>query len=171
MAFQQEIHLGLTTDEISQTGRADRLEAALGSRQALDRPCPDQFANTLKLVLAKVAQKEKIAKQPARGLGDDDRIRLDQRLQASCKVRRVPDHSVLPQLALATAVADHHYAGGDANADRERFSSTRFEPRNSGNDIKPCSYGSLGIVLVRAGIAKIGQYPVSPEIGKETVIG
>jgi hypothetical protein len=170
LAVQQEIHLGLTIDQISQTGRADGLEAALGGRQALDRPRPNQFANTLKLVPAKVAQTEKIAKQTARGLSDYDRIRPDQRLQASCKVRRVTDDSMLPELALA-AVADHHYAGGDANADRERFSSTRFEPRNSGNDIKPCSYGSLGIVLVRAGIAKIGQYPVSPEIGKETVIG
>ena len=171
MAFQQEIHLGLTIDQISQTGRADRPEAALGGRQALDRPRPGRLANTLKLVLAKIAQKEKIAKQPARGLSDYDRIWLDQRLQASCKVRRVPDHSMLAEPALAAAVADHHYAGGDANADRERFSSTCFEPRNSGNDIQPCSYGSLGIVLVRAGIAKIGQYPVSPEIGKETVIG
>ena len=32
LAFQQEIDLVLTADEISQTRRADRLEAALGSR-------------------------------------------------------------------------------------------------------------------------------------------
>ena len=108
MAFQQEVHLGLTIDQIRPAGLADRLEAALGGRQALDRPRPGRLANTLKLVLAKIAQKEKIAKQPARGLGDDDRIRLDQGLQASCKVRCVPDHSMLAELALAAAVADHH---------------------------------------------------------------
>ena len=93
------------------------------------------------------------------------------RLKAGCKVRRVPDHSMLPQAALAAEIADHHQAGGDANANRERFSSTRLKPRNSGNDIKRRAHGSLGIVLVRAGIAEIGQYPVAPEIGKEAIIG
>ena len=47
----------------------------------------------------------------------------------------------------------------------------RLEPCNSGNDVEPCAHGSLGIVLVRAGIAEIGQYPVAPEIGKEAVKG
>ena len=70
-----------------------------------------------------------------------------------------------------TAIADHHQAGGDANADRERLVRVRLEPCNSGSDIEPCAHGSLGIVLVRAGIAEIGQYPVAPEIGKEAVKG
>jgi hypothetical protein len=39
LAFQQEIELVLAADEIGQMGRADRLEAALGSRYALDPPC------------------------------------------------------------------------------------------------------------------------------------
>src|SRR5262249_52737575 len=38
LAFQQEIDLVLAADEIGQTRCADRLEAALGSRHALDRP-------------------------------------------------------------------------------------------------------------------------------------
>ena len=67
--------------------------------------------------------------------------------------------------------SDHHQAGGDANADRERLFRGRLEPRNGGNDIEPRAHGSLGIVLVRAGIAEIGQYPVAPEIGKEAVRG
>ena len=149
----------------------DRLEAALGGRKTPDSPRSDGFVDTFKLVQAKVAETEEIAEQATGKLGDYYGIRVDQRLHASCNVGGVPDHSMLPKFPLATAVADYHYTGGDANPHGEGFSSTSFEPRNSGDDIKPCSYRSLSIVLVCAGIAEIGQYPVSPEIGKETVVG
>ena len=120
---------------------------------------------------AEVAQTEQIAEQPARGAGDDDRPRRGQGLQAGCEVRRVSDHRVLPQRALAIEVAHHHQAGRDADAHRERFRGTRLEPRNSGNDIEPRPHGSLGIVFVRAGIAEIGQYPVASKLGQKAVIG
>src|ERR1700736_6351764 len=58
LAFQQEIELILAADEIGQTGGADRLEAALGNRHALDRPCRDRLGNTFDLVPAEVAQTE-----------------------------------------------------------------------------------------------------------------
>src|SRR5262249_11124819 len=102
---------------------------------------------------------------------DDDRPRLGQGLKAGCKVRRVPDHGMLPQRTLAAEVADHHQTARDANANRERFRGVRFELGNRGNDIEPRPHGSLGIVFVRAGIAEIGQYSVAPELGEEAVIG
>jgi hypothetical protein len=77
---------------------------------------------------------------------------------------------MLPQGTLAKT-ADHHQAGGYANADRERFFRRRLQPCNSGSDIEGHANGSLGIVLVRTGITEIGQYSVAPEIGKETVKG
>ena len=89
--------------------------------------------------------------------------------------RRAARFGVLPTTACSRnrtlATADHHQAGGDANADRERLFRVRLEPCNSGDDIEPRAHGSLGIVLVRTRIAEIGQYPVAPEIGKEAVIG
>jgi hypothetical protein len=127
--------------------------------------------NTLDLVPPEVAQTEQTAEQPARGGGDHDRPRLGQGLKAGCNVRRVPDHSILPQRSLAADVADHHQAGGDADADRERCRRARLQPRNRGNDIERRPHGSLGIVFVRAGIAEISQYPVAPEIAEEAVIG
>ena len=113
---------------------------------------------------------KQIAKQPTRGGGNNDRPRLGQGLKAGCKVRRLPHDSVLPQRTLAAKVADHHQAGRDADADRERFRGARLEPPNRGNDIEARSHGSLGIVFVRAGIAEIGQYSVAPELGKKAVI-
>src|SRR5262249_17675142 len=169
-ALQQEVELVLAADEIGQTRRADRLEAALGSRHALDHPRRDRLGNTLDLVLAEVAQTEQIAEQPARGCGNDDRSGLGQGLKAGSKVRRFADHAMLAQRPLAAEVADHHHAARDADANRERFRGARLEPPNRGNDIEPRPHGSLGIVFVRAGIAEIGQYSVAPELGKEAII-
>src|SRR6516225_3714706 len=103
----------------------------------------------------------------SRGGSDDDRPGLGQGLKAGCKVRRLPDNSVLPQRTLT----DHHHAGRDANANRERFGGARLESRNCGDDLEPRPHGSLGIVFVRDWIAEIGQYPVAPELSEEAVIG
>ena len=54
---------------------------------------------------------------------------------------------------------------------RERFRGARLKSANSGNDIEPRPHGSLRIVFVRGGIAKIGQYPIAPKLGEEAVIG
>jgi hypothetical protein len=58
LPLQQEIDLVLAVDEIGQTRCAGRLEAALGSRHAFDRPCRDGLGNPLDLVPAEVAQTE-----------------------------------------------------------------------------------------------------------------
>src|ERR1035437_49523 len=55
LAFQQEIDLVLASDEIGQTRRAERLEAAIESRHALDCPRRDGLGNTLDLAQAQVA--------------------------------------------------------------------------------------------------------------------
>src|SRR5262249_35474792 len=80
LALQQKINFVLAVDEIGQIRLADRLEAALGSRHALDRPRRDRLRNTPDLLPAEVAQTKQIAEQPARGGGDDDRPRLGQGL-------------------------------------------------------------------------------------------
>src|SRR5262249_30784999 len=114
LPLQQEVELDLAADEIGQTCHADRLEAALGIGYALDSPRRDRLGNTLDLVPAEVAQTEQIAEQPTRGGSDNDRPGLGQCLKAGCKIRRLPDDSMLPQRTLAAEVADHHHAGRDA---------------------------------------------------------
>ena len=132
LTFEQEIDLVLAADEIGQTRGADSLEAALGRRHTLDRPRRDRLRKTLEFVRAEIAQTEQIAEQAARRGGDDDRPGLSQSLEAGCQVRRLPDHGVLAQRALAAEVADHHQAGRDADANGERFRGARLESRNSG---------------------------------------
>src|SRR5262249_59417824 len=60
LAFQQEIEFVFAVDEIGQTRRADRLEAALRSRHALNRPRRHRRGNTLDLLPAHAAQTEPI---------------------------------------------------------------------------------------------------------------
>src|SRR5262249_52390290 len=64
-ALQQKINSVPAADEIPQPRRADRLEAALGSRHAFNHPCRDRLGNTLELVPAEVAQTEQISEQAA----------------------------------------------------------------------------------------------------------
>src|SRR5215468_7840241 len=59
LAFQQEVEIVLAADEIGQTCHANRLEAAFGIGYALDRPCRDRLGDTLELVRAEVAQRNK----------------------------------------------------------------------------------------------------------------
>src|SRR5260370_41233105 len=120
LASQQEIDLVLAADEIGQTRQMDRLEAALGIGYALDGPRCDRLGNTLNLVSAEGTQMKQIAEQPTRGGRDDDRPGLGQRLKAGCQVRRLPDHSVLPQPTLAAKDADHHHPGREATTNSER---------------------------------------------------
>src|SRR5262249_40326833 len=86
LPLKQEIERVLAADEIGQTRRADRLEAALGIGNALDCPRRHWLGDTPDLVPAEVAQTEQIAEQPARGGGDNDRAGLNQSLKAGCKV-------------------------------------------------------------------------------------
>ena len=171
LAVHQKFDLVLAADEIGQTGAADCLETALGSRHALDRPCRNRLGNALDVMAAEVAQTEQVAEQTARSGGDDHRPRPSQGLKTGGKVRRLPDQSVLPQRTFSAEVADHDQAGCNTNADRKRFHSVRLEPRNGGSDIERRPHGALGIVFVRAGIAEIGQYPVAPKIAEEAIIG
>src|SRR5258705_9019070 len=50
LTLQQEVELVLAADEIGQTRRAGRLEAALGIGHGLHRPRRDRLRNTLDLV-------------------------------------------------------------------------------------------------------------------------
>src|SRR5256886_16338184 len=57
-------------DEIGQTHRVNRLEAALGIGYAFDRPRCDRLAKTLHLMPTEAAPTEQIPEQPARGAGE-----------------------------------------------------------------------------------------------------
>jgi hypothetical protein len=132
-------------------------------------------------VPAERAQREAVAEQPARGGGDHHRAGLGQSLQPGGQVRRLADHRLLLRRTFAEQVADHHQAGGDADAHLELVPGRppaqggrsgdggHVEPPDRGDDVEAGADGALGIVLVGAGKAKINQHAVAHVFGDETV--
>ena len=58
---------------------------------------------------------EEIADQPARTRGDDDLVRLGQRLQTGGEVRCFPDDRLLLRRSFANQISDDHQPSGDAD--------------------------------------------------------
>ena len=94
-----------------------RLEAAL------DRTCPQHRegfhrpGDPLELLGTQVLQLEEIAKEPARGLGNDNRVRRGDALKACCKVRCLADDIVLLRFAGPHNIPNHHHPGGNPYPD------------------------------------------------------
>ena len=104
-----------------------------------------------------VLQLEEVAEKPAGALGDNDRIRLGDALQARRKVWGFTHDPAFLRLPGADDVADHDHAGRDADAHLERFLDGQLADRVSERQSRPdCT---LGIVLVRLGIAEIRTTP------------
>src|SRR2546430_12454362 len=123
LAVHQKFDLVLAADEIGQTGAADCLETALGSRHALDRPCRNRLGNALDVMAAEVAQTEQVAEQTARSGGDDHRPQPSQGPETGGKVRRLPVQSVVPQRTFASPAPDHAQDGWPTKEGRHRLSS------------------------------------------------
>ena len=101
-------------------------------------------------------------------VGDDDRVRLGQRLQARRQVRRLADDRLLLGGARADEVADHDEPSGDADAHLQGNAGGGLELRHRLDQRKPGLHGAFGVMLVGLGIAEIGQHPVAHVLGDET---
>ena len=108
------------------------------------------------------------SKRPARGCGDDDRVRLGQGLQPGGEVRRLADDRLLLRRTLADQIADDHQPGGDADP---RFECGGFdiEASDSVDDVQPRPDRPLGIVLMRARVAEIDENAVAHVLGDEAI--
>ena len=84
-----------------------RFEPTLHRALAHDPQGADGLRQPLELDQAEVTVFEQIADQPARALGDHDRIRLGQRLQASGEVRGFADDAPFLGGALPNEITDH----------------------------------------------------------------
>ena len=73
---------------------------------------------------SEVLQLEQIAEKLSRALGDDDRVRLGDPLQARREVRRLADDAALLRLTRSDQVADDDQPGRNADAGLQRSSAT-----------------------------------------------
>ena len=86
-------------------------------------------------------------------------------MQPRRQVRGLADHRLLPGRTLADEVAHDHKAGRDADPRRERLPVRRGEPADRLDDRQARPHGALGLVLVRAGPAEVGQHAVTHQLG------
>jgi len=110
---------------------------------------------------------EELAEKPASALGDDDRIRLGDALQARRKVWGFTHDPAFLGLPGADEIADHHQPGRYANADLQRLLDA--QPADCLDQCSPCPDRALRIVLVGLGIAEIDEHPVTHVLGHEPV--
>ena len=96
--------------------------------------------------------------------------RLGQRLQPRRQIGRVADDRLFLRRALSDEIADHDDAGRDADADLQLLLRPRFELRDDGGDVEAGPDRPLGVVLVGARKAEIGQHAVAHEFGDEAVV-
>ena len=92
-----------------------RVEAAFKRTRPQRRPGPYRIGDTPEFAGPKVLKLEQIAEQFPRALGDDDRVRPGDALQAGCKVRCLANDAALLRLARPDQVADYDQPGGNAN--------------------------------------------------------
>jgi hypothetical protein len=111
---------------------------------------------------------EEIADQPARTRGDDDLVRLGQRLQTGGEVRCFPDDRLLLRRALADQIADDYQPGGDPDT-RLELDGFDIEATDSVDRAQPRPDRPLGVVLMRLRVAEIDQYAVAHVPGHEAI--
>ena len=92
-----------------------RLEAALDKTRPHHREGFRSPSDPLEFSWPKVPQLEKIAQQFARGLGNDDGVRLGDALKARREVRRLADNTALLRFAGPDKISNDHHPGGNPN--------------------------------------------------------
>ena len=160
-APEQKIGFLLSPDERGQPFRVKRVEPALSRTFRQGRIGARRPGHALEVLRAKVAEFEQVADQFARALANDDAVGRGDPLQPGGQIGRVADDAALLRLSGAQEVADDHDARRDAHAHMQRRAGGRLQFRRGLDNRETRPHGVLGVVLVRMGIAKIGEHPVA----------
>jgi len=167
-APQQQVYLLVAADKRGQRRSTQRFEAALNDARTQYLPSRHRHSDTLDLNGPDIPVFEKIADQPARARGNDNSVRLGQRLKTGGEVRRLANDGLLLGRACANQIAYDHEPGSDADA---RLELDRFDVKTADgvDQTQPGSDGPLRVIFMRPRIAKIGQHAVAHEFGNKTV--
>lgn len=94
-----------------------------------------------------------------------------QTLQSRRQIRGFTDDRLLLGSTFADQVANDDETGGDTHAGLERLTGGRLQPGNGGDHVETGAHRTLGIVLVRAPEAEIGQDAVAHEFANRPLVG
>ena len=142
-------------------------ERSASKRLSQRRPGPRRSGDAFEVLGSEVVKLEEIAKESSRAVGDDDRIRRGDTLQARRQIGRLAHDPTFLSLPGADDVANHDQTRRDADADLERLLDAKLAHRFDERQSRP--HRALGIVLVGLRIAKIHQHAVAHVFGNKPV--
>ena len=158
----QQFEFLVATDEWA-LARAQRFEPAADPTLAEDTVSRNRRRQPFDLDLTEALIIEQVPDQPARALGDDDRLGFGQPLQPRCKIWRLANDGLLLGGARPDQVADHREPSRQTNADlqwlRDLQSAHRLDYAETG------PHRALCVVFMGLRITKIGKHPVAHILG------
>ena len=176
-AFEQQRHLAGAADEFDQPALVLRLEAARHAALAAHAPRLDRRDKALQLECSGRLELERRTHQAARLGRQHDLARRGMGLQARREVGRFAAGRLLRGRRAGADLADHHEAGGDADARLQVDAALRLG--RPGGSIK-CRHGlehvqrrvhrALRVVLVRARIAEVDQAAIAEQLRHMAVV-
>jgi hypothetical protein len=113
---------------------------------------------------------EEAAHQAVGGAGDDDAVGLGERLQPRGEIGRRADDEIALMRMRGEEVADDHHPGRHADPHRGVVAARQLEPADLGGDLMRGAHRALGVVLVRHGMAEIGEDAVADEARDEALV-
>src|SRR5262249_1530454 len=108
-----------------------------------------------------------IAEKSTRAVTDDDHVRLGNLLQPRREIWRLANDAVLLRLPPADEIADDDQPG--RNSDTGLQGSARLDLGHRFDQFEPRPYGSLGVLLICAWVAKIHE-GTDPRVSRHETI-
>jgi hypothetical protein len=131
---------------------------------------PHRRGNTLEIPRPEVLKLEEGSEKSSRAVGDDDPVRLGDSLQSCREVRGLPDNATLLSFARADKIAHYNESRRDPDPHLQWARRDGRELWHCLDQSKSGANRALGIMLVRLGIAEIGQDAVAHILCHETAV-
>ena len=151
-------------DHRRQIGPLAGIEAGVGRPLAEHRVRRHRLGDALELVAAQRLQGKARGQQLPREVVDHHLRRRGQAQDARGKVRHQPHGRLLVRRAFARQPAHHDGAGADAHARGQALVGAEAMDQRQAR-----THGALGVVLVGARPAEVGQHAVAEEVGDVAV--
>ena len=159
-AAQQQVDFLVASDNGGATGGKQSIEAVADATVAVNAPGTHGFGVALQRQLSKILTMEQTADLHARGVGDDNGLRLGQRLQPGGQIWSFPQHGLLADGFGSVDVADHDQARGNPDA-HAHLLFARLQPSDGMDDLEARTRCAFGIILAGLRPAEIYQHPVA----------
>ena len=156
-ALGEQSHFVFASHEWCQSLFPSKVKTTCCSDLGSDLPDTDRAGCTPDISVTEILEVEPTFCKLKGSWSDNDTIDFSYRLQSRSDVRGFSDHRTFLGCALANQVADHHWAGRNADANAKVGAGlASVETRHGLNDTKTRVNCPLSIVLMRLGIAEVG---------------